>query len=393
MSRSSLLTSALAVLAFGAGAMGYAATGQAGEEMRQVGTQDVAEPQSARSKPWPAADRTVVVGQGEALAAALLRAGIGGLDAALAAEAGGTASGRVNLWLGEQIAPGVRALERLALRTGPGRTLVVEREGESFVRRDLVEAVDLTPVRIRLAAGAGLAAGLVEAGLPRVVRDQVLDRVAGERVAAIDLIVAHEAAASGSHYGQPLYLGEHLADGSIRRWVGEGKQLRSLGSDEEPPAGLLRPLPGPVTSSPGLRFHPILRFLRWHRGTDFASPSGTPVQAALAGRVIEAGPRGGYGRAVRVAHGDGSTTLYAHLSEIDVAAGQPVARGAVIGKVGSSGLATGPHLHFEWQRGGVILRPAFGAGQIAGTTATPAQRAALQQLLSAPFRLPPDRHS
>jgi murein DD-endopeptidase MepM/ murein hydrolase activator NlpD len=393
MSRSSLLTSALAVLALGAGAMGYAATGQAGEEMRLVGPKGSARPLPATVEPRRAADRTVVVGDREALAAALLRAGVGGLDAALAAEAGGSAFGRVDLWLGEQVGPGARALERLAVRKGPGRTLVVEREGDGFVRRDLIEAVDLTPVRIRLDGGAGLAAGLVEAGLPRAVRDQVLDRVAGERVAAIDLIVAHEAAASGSHYGQPLYLGEYLGDGSIRRWLGEGGELRSLGSGEEPPAGLLRPLPGPVTSSPGLRFHPILRFLRWHRGTDFASPSGTPVQAALGGRVIEAGWRGGYGRAVRVAHGDGSTTLYAHLSEIDVAAGQAVARGAVIGKVGSSGLATGPHLHFEWQRGGATLRPTFGASQIVVTTAAPAQRAALQALLSAPFRLPPDRRS
>jgi murein DD-endopeptidase MepM/ murein hydrolase activator NlpD len=236
-----------------------------------------------------------------------------------------------------------------------------------------------------------LVTGLVETRLPRELRDEVLDRAAGKRVAAVDLIVKHEASASAGRYGDPLYLGIHLADGSIRRWLGEGGRLRLLES-EEAGAGLLRPLPGPVTSNPGLRFHPILRYLRWHRGTDFASPAGTPVQAAEAGRVIDAGWQGGYGRIVRIAHRDGTTTLYAHLSAIDVADGQPVARGEVIGTVGSSGLATGPHLHFEWQKGGAVLRPDFSQAK---ATAGPgnAQQAALQSLLSAPFKVPPGRRS
>lgn len=386
MSRTSLLTSALAVLALGVGAMGFAATRHEGEQMRgeaEAVVRAVPSPEPERG----AADRSIEVG-GD-LAAALLKAGVGGLDAALAAQAGADLKGPADLWLGERVGQGAYALERLEARLGPGRRVVVERQGESFIRRDLAEEVDLTPVRFRLPA-AEVAAGLVEAGLPRAVRHRVLDRMAGERLAAIDLIVAHEAGASGTYYGEPLYLGLHLADGSMKRWVGEGGGLRPLGTDEAAPSALLRPLPGPVTSSPGLRFHPILRYLRWHRGTDFASPAGTPVQAAQTGRVIEAGWSGGYGRTVRIAHSDGSTTLYAHLSEIDVAGGQSVGQGAVIGRVGSSGLATGPHLHFEWRRGGTTLRPAFGTGPVTGGAE---QRAALQALLSAPFRLPPQRRS
>jgi murein DD-endopeptidase MepM/ murein hydrolase activator NlpD len=337
----------------------------------------------------PPPDRAVDVQASEGLAAPLLKAGVGGLDAALAEQAGGDLSGRADLWLGSRVGANARELDRLELRAGGGRRIVLERQGDVFVRRDLVEQVDVTPVRIRLGA-AEAASGLVEAGLQRETRDRILDRMVGLRLAAIDLIVAHEAGKYGARYGEPLYLGLHLADGSIRRWVGEGAQLRSLGSDEAAPSGLLRPLPGPVTSNPGLRFHPILRYLRWHRGTDFASPAGTPVQAASEGRVIDAGWQGGYGRTVRIAHRDGSTTLYAHLSQIDVADGQPVARGAVIGKVGSTGLATGPHLHFEWQLDGATLQPAFGAGQVAGG---PAHQAALRALLSAPFRLPPERGS
>ncbi|NJC06581.1 murein DD-endopeptidase MepM/ murein hydrolase activator NlpD [Sphingomonas kaistensis] len=389
MSQSALLTSALAVLALGAGAMGYAATGERPERMRTGATPVVPQSSDPDRPALRAADLTVERRPGEPLAALLLRSGIGGLDSVLASEGADAGSGSVQLWLGEQVGPGARALERVALHRGPGRQTIIERQGDGFTRRDLVEAVDATPVRIRLEGGAGLAAGLVEAGLPRDVRDRLLDRVAGERLAAIDLIIAHQSAASGSSYGEPLYLGAYEVDGTMRRWVGGG--LRPLGGEEAASGGLLRPLPGAVTSNPGLRFHPILRYLRWHRGTDFASPAGTPVQAALEGRVVSAGWQGGYGRAVRIAHGDGSTTLYAHLSEIDVIGGQRVPRGAVVGKVGSSGLATGPHLHFEWQRSGATLRPSF--GQVAPEGAGPAQRAALQALLSAPFRLAPDRRS
>ena len=391
MSRLTLLTSALAVLALGGGAIGYAATGEAADEMTAA---DIAHPARTPERPdLPGPDRTVGVDPQRGLAAALLASGVGGLDAALASEAAGDVGGRADLWLGANVGRDARALERLAIRVSPGRTILVERQGDGFRRRDIVEQVDMTPVRIRLNGGAGLAAGLVEAGLPRDTRDAVLDQLRGTRPEAIDLIVAHEGSASVQHYGAPLYLGAYLGDGEVRRWIGEGGQLHPLGREEAAAAGLLRPLPGRVTSNPGLRFHPILRFLRWHSGTDFASPAGTPVQAAAGGRVVEAGWRGGYGRTVRLLHRDGSTTLYAHLAAMDVTAGEEVARGAVIGQVGASGLATGPHLHFDWRRGGQTLQPHFAAPVPARTATTPAQQAALRTLLSAPFRLPSDRRS
>lgn len=391
MSRVSLLTSAFAVAALGAGAMGYAETSRRSGDARTPGAVIASSPPLAE-QPRRVADRVIEIGRSEELAAALLKAGVAGLDAALAADTAGPLGGRVELWLGQKVGPDARALERLSFRIGAGRQVTVERSGEGFVRRNLIEAVDSTPVRIRLGQEE-VAAGLVEAQLPRDLRDTVLDRVSGLRLAAIDLIVAHESSASRAIYGQPLYLGVHLADGSIRRWLGEKGDLRALGSDDEAPSGLLRPLSGPVTSNPGLRFHPILRYFRWHHGTDFASPAGTPVQAAAEGRVIDAAWRGGYGRTVRIAHPDGSTTLYAHLSTVEVAAGQAVPRGAVLGAVGSTGLATGPHLHFEWQRSGATLRPEFGAGRVAEMEAMPAQRKTLQALLSAPFQLPPRRRS
>lgn len=110
---------------------------------------------------------------------------------------------------------------------------------------------------------------------------------------------------------------------------------------------LRRPLVGPITSPFGNRWHPILKQWRMHTGTDYAAPTGTPIRAAESGIVTYAGWLGGYGKAVIIMHGRGISTLYGHMSEILVQSGQTVSQGQIIGRVGSTGLATGPHLHFE----------------------------------------------
>jgi len=110
---------------------------------------------------------------------------------------------------------------------------------------------------------------------------------------------------------------------------------------------LHRPVPGAVGSPFGPRLHPILGVVRPHRGVDLAAPAGTPVLAAGPGRVLRAGPAGDYGILVAVAHDDSTETRYAHLSRTLVHAGDHVLRGQAIGEVGSTGLSTGPHLHFE----------------------------------------------
>jgi murein DD-endopeptidase MepM/ murein hydrolase activator NlpD len=114
-----------------------------------------------------------------------------------------------------------------------------------------------------------------------------------------------------------------------------------------PAGGRVGPLSAPLTSGFGTRVHPITGEVRLHTGLDLGAPSGTPVAAAAAGVVAFAGPMGGYGNAIDVRHADGTTTRYAHLSVILVRGGQRVAAGQGIGLVGSTGLSTGPHLHFE----------------------------------------------
>jgi murein DD-endopeptidase MepM/ murein hydrolase activator NlpD len=108
------------------------------------------------------------------------------------------------------------------------------------------------------------------------------------------------------------------------------------------------------------RRHPISGKVRAHRGIDFAAPTGTPIYAAGDGRIEFAGRKGGYGNAVVINHGKGTTTLYAHMSRFGKSArgGRRVRQGEVIGYVGSTGASTGPHLHYEYRVKGVHKNPA-----------------------------------
>ncbi|HEY0017220.1 MAG TPA: M23 family metallopeptidase [Longimicrobium sp.] len=107
------------------------------------------------------------------------------------------------------------------------------------------------------------------------------------------------------------------------------------------------------------RMHPILRRVLPHTGIDYAAAYGTPVRATADGSVSFASVRGGYGNLVEVQHPNGYATRYAHLSRIDVRPYQPVRQGDVIGYVGATGLATGPHLHYEVRRKGQPVDPAL----------------------------------
>lgn len=110
-------------------------------------------------------------------------------------------------------------------------------------------------------------------------------------------------------------------------------------------------IPAPITSLFGWRVHPITGDSRFHAGTDLGAPMGTPVLAAYAGQVALADFFGGYGLAIALNHNQNSQqTLYAHLSEIFVKPGEQVRQGTVIGRVGSTGASTGPHLHFEFRQ-------------------------------------------
>lgn len=138
------------------------------------------------------------------------------------------------------------------------------------------------------------------------------------------------------------------AYGTVQNYY--NRTVRPIGRIGNGDLKLIFPLaiPAPITSIFGWRLHPITGDARLHTGTDIGAPLGTPVLAALTGRVIMADFFGGYGLSVGLEHSAGAQqTLYAHLSEIFVKPGEIVKQGSVIGRVGSTGNSTGPHLHFE----------------------------------------------
>lgn len=119
------------------------------------------------------------------------------------------------------------------------------------------------------------------------------------------------------------------------------------------------PVDGPVTSGFGYRIHPVTGNRSFHTGIDLAAPEGTSIAAAYGGTVEETGTSSGRGNYILLSHGENLQTLYCHLSRIDVRQGDTVEAGDTIGLVGSTGMSTGPHLHFELRVEGIRCDPEY----------------------------------
>jgi murein DD-endopeptidase MepM/ murein hydrolase activator NlpD len=181
----------------------------------------------------------------------------------------------------------------------------------------------------------------------------------GWDVAALQFLLAWHGFPSGALDGA---FGAHTKAAllAFQRWAGidpiavAGPQtLAAL--RQPPPASPVR-ISAPIDAEPTDGFGP--RGMRFHTGIDYPAPLGTPVVAVRDGVVAAVGTLAGYGKVVELAHGQGVTTLYAHLSTTLVEPGKRVARGTVVGLVGRTGDATGPHLHFELRLRGAAIDPA-----------------------------------
>ena len=248
------------------------------------------------------------------------------------------------------------------------------------------------PIRIRGVAGDELYWSLRSAGASPDVAAQYLSALATEiDVGDVGASDSFDLVLGPGH--QLLYAGLRRVGQSalqLVKWSANGRSEWVDAANAERPAptessGLIMPAQGPVTSYFGYRYHPILHFTRFHAGIDIGAGWGSPIVAAADGQVAAAGWAGGYGREVQIAHGGGIMSLYGHMSQIVTSPGSYVHAGQVIGYVGSSGLSTGPHVHFEVRMNGNPVNPLsvrFNSAPVVDTHLADAVKARLQALLS-----------
>jgi murein DD-endopeptidase MepM/ murein hydrolase activator NlpD len=357
----------------------------------------------------PTLDLVATLGKGDGFARALERAGVAASEAAAVAR---LVSAVVPL---EDLKPGTamdvtlgrranrtvaRPLDSLAFRARFDLKLAVARDGAGFTLTKTPIFVDETPLRIQGMVGESLYRSARAAGVPAKAVEAFIRAVAGQTEIGglsaadrFDIIVEHRRAATGeTQTGQLLFAGLNRASGKdlqLLQW-NDGNRVQwfeASGVGRES-GTLTRPVPGMVSSNFGMRRHPILGYSRMHRGMDFRAGYGTPILAATDGRVVGAGWAGGYGQQVKIAHAGGLVTTYSHMSRIAMRPGTLVRQGQVIGYVGSTGLSTGPHLHYELYKDGVPINPAsvkfVMRSQLAGNDLA-AFRARLRGLLSVPI--------
>ena len=294
-------------------------------------------------------------------------------------------------------------MQRLTARWAPDdsntfQRLVVEKSphGDFSAR---IETADLV-ANSKLAGGiirSSLFAATDEAGIPDTVASQVADIFSGD----IDF---HRSLRKGDRFsiiyetleadGEPLRAGRVLSV----EFVNDGKSHEAMWFQEPHQRGSYYTLDGQslrraflaypvafsrVSSGFSMRFHPILKIWKAHLGTDYAAPMGTPVRTVGDGVVDFAGVQNGYGNVVMVKHRNNQMTVYGHLSRINVTRGQKVSQGDIIGNVGATGWATGPHLHFEFRINGVQHDPQTIARQNESEPISAAARPAFNRLAAA----------
>ena len=288
--------------------------------------------------------------------------------------------------------------------------LVIERQDLGFVARletgELASSVRLSSAFIQ----SSLFAATDEARIPDSIAVQLAEIFSGD----IDF---HRALRVGDRFSVAYETleadGETIKSGKVlsAEFVNRGKSFQAMWFQENNNQGGYYTLDGQslrrtylaspltfsrISSGFKMRFHPILQTWRAHLGVDYAAPTGTAVRSIGIGVVESAGNLGGYGKAVVVKHHNGHSTVYAHLSQMLVKRGQSVAQGQSIGKVGATGWATGPHLHFEFRVNGKHQDPLVMARKSESVPVSAQSRPAFdqmakqvsQQLASASLALP-----
>ncbi|WP_337995847.1 M23 family metallopeptidase [Oleispirillum naphthae] len=286
---------------------------------------------------------------------------------------------RIAVGLGRGVSGNPSALLSLHYETGPHADVTLVARGDGGYAAAFGEPLreGRRPMRsVRGTAGPDLAATLADIGLPPAVIDDIAEALAfdpdmpvnpgaGTRFrivyAAPSEPGADDAALMRISLTDTAGREHRLARYAVQRGIAAFVAPSGHGTIELPKG---EPVPGGRLTSPwGWRIHPVLKRPQFHKGVDFSAPAGTPVLATADGTVEFVGRRGNYGRLIRMRHGGGIETLYAHLQGFaaGLRTGGRVRQGQVIGYVGRSGLATGNHLYYEVYAGGRQVDPMSGA--------------------------------
>ncbi|RED16963.1 murein DD-endopeptidase MepM/ murein hydrolase activator NlpD [Parasphingopyxis lamellibrachiae] len=348
-----------------------------GDTGRRMAATDAVEP-LAGTPERPRIEMSATLGRGDGLRSVLQRAGVAPGEAA---ELEGMISDAVPM---EDIRPGTvmdivlgrrpnrtvpRPVDAIAFRARFDLKVEVARVDGALRLNQIQIAVDDTPLRIRGRVGSSLYRSARAAGAPPAAIQEYL-RAIGTRMsvnrdigadAIFDIIVDHRRAETGeTETGRLIFAGIERGDRETQllRWsVGGDDQWFEASGEGQQTGQMLMPINGRLTSGFGYRRHPILGYRRLHTGLDIAAVRGTPIRAAQSGTVNYSGRNRGYGNYVRINHGGGIQTAYAHMSRIVASNGSRVSQGQIIGYVGSTGMSTGPHLHYELIRNGTKVDP------------------------------------
>ncbi len=323
----------------------------------------------------PIIELAATLGNGDNFARMVQRAGVSESDASTAARliSGAVALGdikpgtQIDMTLGRRPNRNVaRPLEHMAFRARFDLNLAVTRVGNGLTLIRQPIAIDHTPARYQGLAGRSLYRSARAAGVPAKIVESYIKAMAtrlsvGRDVGAgdsFDIIIEQARAATGEvQLGSLLFAGLDQGRKKLQLVKWDDGQWYEASGQTERRGSMGMPVAGHITSTFGLRRHPILGFTRMHKGLDIGAPWGTPIHAAMAGIVAFAGRSAGYGNFVKLVHGGGIGTGYGHMSRIAVRPGTRVAAGQIIGYVGSTGMSTGPHLHWEVWRNGVAVNP------------------------------------
>jgi murein DD-endopeptidase MepM/ murein hydrolase activator NlpD len=349
-----------------------------GDTGRRMAAGDLVVP-LGNSPERPSLDLTATLGQGDGFARVLERAGVGGNEARKAASLvstevplGAIPPGTLmKITLGRRTNRNLaRPLDSLTFRARLDMTLTLRRAGGGLVMDRMPIAVDRLPLRVQGLVGDSLYRSARAAGVPAKAIEAYIKAIASKLSLAndidassrFDLVVEQARAETGEvEYGKLLYAGLERSGRKTQllQWtIGDRTEWFESSGVGQRRGGMSQPVEnGRITSGFGMRFHPILGYSRFHQGIDFGAVRGTPIRAVTDGIVVFAGHNGGYGNHIRLTHNAGLASSYSHMSRFAVGAGSRVLQGQVIGYVGSTGMSTGPHLHFEVYRSGRPVSP------------------------------------